>query len=431
MKAALRFDSDDGRQRGDVEMSSRNAVIETRAHSMQTHAATLAKLWDVTRLRLFSPGSRTTVRLDALLIGHQGGYSLERWVRLTGEWGRVSRSLADSPYVAFLQTADDDNVCDDSWLMSTEYFRMAETCIAATGHFKGARDSAGILARMKQSYLEHTAPDSGQDVTTGRDRVPTPIRVRRIVDAECFEIIDGHHRLASAYVRGEQASEVTVYSAKPTYLQNILLRVNQASGRELYQPVPTLDVATWRVVRGCEDRFAMMTAFLDEGERTPGTVLDLACSYGWFVKRFKDAGFTAAGIDRDPDALHVGTCVFGLGEELQSARIETFLSDSRERYDVVLFLSILHHYALGKEVASLEFILSRLDSITRDVLFIDSGEAHEQWYRDTLPEWTAEHLRAVILQHTSFTSVVILGTDRDSREPYHENYGRSLLACTR
>jgi hypothetical protein len=398
---------------------------------MQTHAATLAKLWDATRLRVFSPGSRTTVRLDALLIGHQGGYSLDRWVRLTGEWGRVSRSLADSPYVRFLQAADEENVRDDSWLMSTEYFRMAETCIAATGNFKGARDSARVLARMRQYYLEHRALDSGRDVRTGRDRVRTPIRVWRILDAECFEIIDGHHRLASAYVHGEQTNEVTVYSAKHTYLQNVLLQVNQASGRELYQPVPTPDVATWRIVRGCEDRFAMMTAFLDEGRRTPGTVLDLACSYGWFVKRFRDAGFTAAGVDRDPVALHVGTCVFGLGEELKSARIETFLRDNRERYDVVLFLSILHHYALGKEVASLEFVLSRLDSITRDVLFIDSGEAHEEWYRDTLPEWTAEHLRAVILQHTSFTSVVILGTDRDSREPYHENYGRSLLACTR
>jgi 2-polyprenyl-3-methyl-5-hydroxy-6-metoxy-1,4-benzoquinol methylase len=410
-----------------------NEVIGPRAHVKdtigQTGAFMVTKLWDATRLRLFSRGSRRVVRLDRLLIGHQGGVPLERWVRLTGDWSRVSCALADSPYVRFLQEADEEKLRDDGWLMSTAYFRMAETCIAATGHFKGAIDAVGILVRMREFHAALTSAGTMPDV---RVRRGTPIRVWRIEHADCFEIIDGHHRLASDWVRGEHTSEATVYSAKLTYLQKLLLDVNQASGRELYQPVPALDVESWRVVRGCEDRLAMMTSFLDGEGRTSGTLLDLACSYGWFVKRFKDAGFTARGIDRDPDALHVGTCVFALsGDELQSARIETFLSDTHEQYDVVLFLSILHHYALGQERAPLEFILGRLDSITRGVLFIDTGEGHEAWYRETLTEWTPEHIRTVIMQHTSFSSVVALGTDRDNRAPYADNYGRTLFACTR
>jgi 2-polyprenyl-3-methyl-5-hydroxy-6-metoxy-1,4-benzoquinol methylase len=392
----------------------------------------LARLWDATRLRLLSRSSPAIVPLDRLLIGHQGGYPLERWVRRTGEWSRVSCALADSPYVTFLQEADEEKVRDDGWLMSTAYFHMAERCLSETGHFKGAVDGRGIVGRMREYYAMHSSAGVAPDGRGGRARPGAPIRIWRIEHADCFEIIDGHHRLASAYVRGEHASAATVHSAKLTYLQKLLLDVNQASGMELYQPLPALEVESWGVVRGCEDRLAMMNRFLEGQGRTSGTVLDLACSYGWFVKRFKDAGYTARGIDRDPNALHVGTCVFALGgEELRPARIETILSDTRERYDIVLFLSILHHYALGQERAPLEFILGRLDSVTRGVLFLDTGEGHEAWYRETLAEWTPEHIRSVILQHTSFTSVVALGTDGDSREPYADNYGRTLFACTR
>jgi 2-polyprenyl-3-methyl-5-hydroxy-6-metoxy-1,4-benzoquinol methylase len=372
-----------------------------------------------------------TVGLDHLMIGHQGEYPLERWARLTQEWGRISRSLKESPYVRFLEEAHDTNIGDNDWLMSTEYFRMAETCITATGVFKGATDSAGILARMKEYFANHQS--SGlSGAQQGRVRRAPPIKVFRINDSRCFEIIDGHERLASAYVKGEGVAEVTVYPAKLTYLQKLLLNVNQADGMELYQPLPTLDVETWPVVRRCADRFAMMSEFLEREGLNQGTVLDLACSYGWFVKKFKDSGFTAAGIDRDPNALHVGTCVFGLGaDELRSARIEAFLRDPPEQNDVVLFLSILHHYALGQEHAPLDFILKGLDSTTRHVLFLDTGEGHEAWYRDTLAEWTPDYIRNMILQRTSFTSVMLLGTDGDNREPYAENYGRTLFACKR
>jgi 2-polyprenyl-3-methyl-5-hydroxy-6-metoxy-1,4-benzoquinol methylase len=387
--------------------------------------------WDATRLRL-SRGTRTTVGLDRLMIGHQGEYPLERWVRITQEWSRVSRSLQDSPYVRFLEEANDENVGDDHWLSSTEYFRMAETCVAATGQFKGARDGAGILDRMKRNYARHKAMDPSGTTQQGRIRKGLPIKVSEIKHSRCFEIIDGHERLASAYVKGERVAEVTVYSAKLTYLQNLLLNVNQADGMELYQPLPTLDVEMWPVVRRCQDRFGMMNDFLEREGRTQGTVLDLACSYGWFVNRFKGSGFRATGIDRDPNALHVGTCIFGLGtHELRPGRIEAFLRDPREQYDVVLFLSILHHYALGQEQAPLDLILKGLDSITRHLLFLDTGEGHEAWYRDTLAQWTPDYIRSMILQRTSFRSVIILGTDGDDREPYADNYGRSLFACTR
>jgi hypothetical protein len=55
----------------------------------QPGAFAVAKLWDAVCMRLFARGSRDFVKLDRMLIGHQDGIPLERWVRLTGEWSRV------------------------------------------------------------------------------------------------------------------------------------------------------------------------------------------------------------------------------------------------------------------------------------------------------------------------------------------------------
>jgi hypothetical protein len=75
--------------------------------------------------------------------------------------------------------------------------------------------------------------------------------------------------------------------------------------------------------------------------------------------------------------------------------------------------------------------MSRLDSATRGVLFLDTGEAHESWFKLVLPEWTPLYARHWILENSSFTDVQALGTDRDNVAPFEGKYGRTLFACTR
>jgi len=108
-----------------------------------------------------------------------------------------------------------------------------------------------------------------------------------------------------------------------------------------------------------------------------------------------------------------------------------FLQSQRERFDVVSCFSMLHHFVLGRASCSAEELIALLDDVTGDVLFLDTGECHESWFKLVLPEWTPGYTRQWILENTSFNSVRILGTDRDDVHPFEGKYGRTLFACTR
>jgi hypothetical protein len=71
----------------------------------------------------------------------------------------------------------------------------------------------------------------------------------------------------------------------------------------------------------------------------------------------------------------------------------------------------------------------QLSSSTKSVLFFDTGEAHESWMRNVLPDWTPQFIANWILENSDFTEVIPLGIDGDNRPPYEENYGRTLFAA--
>ena len=111
--------------------------------------------------------------------------------------------------------------------------------------------------------------------------------------------------------------------------------------------------------------------------------------------------------------------------------LANFLDRSNRQYDIVSCFSVLHHYALGKgQMPATEFI-RKLDAMTGQVLFLDTGESHERWFKDSLKEWNPEFIARWLRENTTFESVLMLGTDQDGRGRYQGQYGRHLFACYR
>jgi hypothetical protein len=98
---------------------------------------------------------------------------------------------------------------------------------------------------------------------------------------------------------------------------------------------------------------------------------------------------------------------------------------------VVLLLSVLHHCVLRRGPCGPEELLRRVDRVTGSVLFLDTGQAHEQWFRASLAAWNDARIMEFLRRHTSFRRIVPLGTDRDDAGPYRGNYRRTLFACLR
>jgi 2-polyprenyl-3-methyl-5-hydroxy-6-metoxy-1,4-benzoquinol methylase len=343
----------------------------------------------------------------------------------------------DGPHVDLLRRFDAErqDLLASAVLRNTAYVRNGMACVTATGDYFGAHDEEGVLAVAREflAIADGERPSS----RPGRSAVGEPVRVRRIRHSDCFQVIDGQHRLALAVRAGIADVDVAVEpGATTTPLQDLVSSLSWTSGRrELYQPVDAPELANdWTLVRRCTDRLELMLDWLDGmgvGE-SGSTFLDIGACYGWFVAEMARRGFDARGVELDPNAIRLGEAAYGLESgQLTVGECSQFLRDMDKKFDVVSCFSVLHHFALGVGPCSAEDLIDLLDRVTGTVLFLDTGEAHEAWFRDLLPAWNTEHIAEWLHRSTTFREVVALGTDQDAVPPFEDNYGRTLFACLR
>lgn len=383
--------------------------------------------------------SNRQIRIDKILIGQQSGFPLERWVEISKEYERISIPMTNSPYVLFLKEVEINNklLTSDKYLENTDYFKMAIKCISIVGHFMGAKDNESLKEWMRKYYSMFENAKKGINnsiilsTSEGHSKPNSPVLLYKLKHSDCYEIVDGHHRIAIQYALGNEYIEGKIVGNKYSILQKKLLKINQVHDIELYQPVERLEVRNWPKVRNCQDRYNMMINFI-KNKIKKGSVLDLACSYGWFLSKFKEKGFKVLGIDRDEKAIEIARLIYGLNDsELETIKIEDFFKKNTQQFDIVLFLSILHHYAIGKEKGEVIEILKNLDKITGKILFLDTGQNHEQWFKENLKEWDENYIVNLIKQNTSFKEVIPLGKDNDNTGKYKNNYARTLFACVK
>lgn len=401
------------------------------------------------RLRGFA-ASRETYRvrevdLQRVMVGGEAHYDAGQWAELIGEPKRASMVLRDSPHVAFLEAyrAMGEALFSSENFEQTSYFRNAAQCVRVNGSYFGQRTREGILAHARafSTLYERIRTAAPTEVTWPDESDHSEPRslpiVRETLTPKTVQIVEGHHRLAAVWVCGQYSTmAVVLRPPRPTPLQALVLNVHQTGGRrELYQPIegPEFD-GSWIRVRRCQDRFAMMVRFLSETGRlvAGSSVVDLACSYGWFVRQFSERGYQATGVDADREVLKIGPIAYGLPpDQLVQGDLVTFLNNCNRRYDVVLLLSVLHYFALRRDFKTLKEILRRADAITASCLFLDTGQAHERWWRNSLPEWDDEFIVDFVQANTSFVKAFRLGVDADNVGPFSANYARTLFAFVR
>ncbi len=379
------------------------------------------------------------VPINKLLRGGENGIRAAKYAELSGNFMRPSTPIIHGHHIKLLQLFDQigEKIFEEGTLKETDYYKNALQCIHLTGSY--FYDDPEMIQTLARRFInQHIGLKEILPAQPGQSEIGQPIWVRPIRDSSYYEVIDGNHRIALAYMKGETSIRARIYDKEPTYtpLQQLLLDSLWINKKKwLYQPVDSPELnENWKLVRKSKDRLILMKNFLKNIEGLK-SYLDIGSCYGWFLSQMKKEGFDVFGMDRDPFAVDIGQHVYDLDKShVMLGDIGASLKqcvDEKKSFDIVSCFSVLHHYALGKSSLSAQDFMQLIDKVTGKVLFFETGQDHESAFEGSLNGWNDDSIPKWIQQNSTFKKVIFLGKDKDNIPPFEGYYQRALYACTR
>jgi hypothetical protein len=378
------------------------------------------------------------IPVKKILLGGEGDLRAKQYSYLTGDLLRPSTRALSGPHATFLADYErfGEKIFDQDIFETTTYYKNARDCIRVFGgYFPSSLSPDQIVLSAKRFALQFEGESVAHLPAEGHSPEGEIIKVFTVRDSDCYELMQGNHRVAFAARRNQEFITANVqFDPNYTPLQEMVLNVAWESGaKELYQPLglPEFE-SSWILLRDCKARFNKMLKLLRErqlGADRVDRVVDIGSYYGWFVSRFVSSGYNAVGIERDRHAIHIGELVYGnLAGRVLWDDARTALSEQATQSDVICCLSVMHHYVMGKYSTSAKEFLKLLNERTRKVLFFEMGEDHEQWFARSLAGWNKDFIKSWIIENTEFRIAHELGRDSDNKGRYRNNFGRMLFA---
>lgn len=199
--------------------------------------------------------------------------------------------------------------------------------------------------------------------------------------------------------------------------------------KTLYQPVTADSInEDALILRNSQDRLDSMINFCQNRYKnsfSEKTFLDIGCCYGFFVNGFKDVCSKVMGIDYGDKEVRMSKIFYpNIANDIRQEDFTENIDDYDE-YDIVAALSIMHGIIISDGLDFASEMLKKIDEKTKDVLFIDMGQEHEDEYKNSLSGWNQDSIQEWIKKETTFDVCEILITDSDPM------FGRTLFACYR
>lgn len=287
-----------------------------------------------------------------------------------------------------------------------------------------------MLIPVEWIYVQGGGAVAGLDVRTMRAHAAAgiaegPIRVA-LTHRGRYEIDDGHHRAALAIADGATALECEVVRVSPSWARLVEDLRGLYDGREfLYQPIEHPAFAGWRVDRSAE-RLALVRAAAEAAGVGPGDgpCLDIGSCTGAFCRSFCRDGWTAFGVDRDPDVVRVAEhldLVFGTDCHYRIGDDPEPLLGAGPGWSVVTCLSVFHRPLAAGDVARVGALYRRIMGRAR-VAFLDSASPDDASVRSSAISWGRDPFGAWL------RSIAPPGV---SVEPIGETEGRWIFRCLR
>ena len=216
-----------------------------------------------------------------------------------------------------------------------------------------------------------------------------------------------------------------------------LMTTIEELGYRRYQPLYGVDSDQvqhlGRPSRPVDERWQHIAANLP----SHGSALDIGSQYGWFTFQLAQRGLTTLGVERFEADFRISQWLTVYNQVTNAAFIQTDVTtetvETLPAVDVVLCLSIFHHWAVKNGEDYAIQILHALADRTRDRMFFETGQFDEgdRSWRKQLAfmggsplDWMVDQLRRF-----GFAQVIHLADTRPARS--EERTPRHLVMATR
>jgi hypothetical protein len=144
----------------------------------------------------------------SLLMGCQVGLEPTTFADVTNDrWGR-STPMSRSPHVELLNSAiSAGRPLTDEEIMSSRYWALAQEGIEIAGEFFGVSSDKEVLSVVR-NFIDWGLGDTERVMVSGGSGATRGVLVARVPRSNKYQIIDGHHRVAVATVKGEPTLRV-------------------------------------------------------------------------------------------------------------------------------------------------------------------------------------------------------------------------------
>src|SRR5262249_25198179 len=181
------------------------------------------------------------LKLNKLLVGGANRYSAATHARLTGDLLRPSTPVAASAHAEFLRAYREvgDAVFRSERFELTAYYRWARECLNLYGRYFSHTAVQDIVHKAK-SFARMFDGERLNVQDRHESCAGAAVEVRRIKFSDCYEIVDGHHRLSLAVVQGlrEYPCSVLPTEGALTPMQELVMDCEWMFGkRSLCQPI--------------------------------------------------------------------------------------------------------------------------------------------------------------------------------------------------
>lgn len=179
-----------------------------------------------------------------------------------------------------------------------------------------------------------------------------------------------------------------------------------AQSFETYHPVSLQGNIIQQGQRSCEDRWCLISQVLGQGQAK--SFLDLGCAEGYFVRHAaQEFGCFSVGVDGDFKRLLVAqNCAMidnVIGTSFVLSNIDSEFIEKLPVFDVVVFLSVMHHIMYEHGVDYSRSMLRAIREKTKQCMIFDMGQSNEiknAWAKllpnmgDDPSAWIADFLRS-------------------------------------